>query len=302
MIRLSIRLLVVFALLGFCAGAAFAVDPPASAPPPPPAPVASAPDDDDGVLKLAEPDFTLISLPTSLRLPQFKSAFRVTHHFTRPLSCDTCPNSLAGDGFGIDNGALIGLEYRFGIVPGGEIGVYRTGDKTVELFGQYGLARQNKKVPVEVSALAAIDATNVGRATAASDYSPALGLIVSHLVGDQAAFYIEPIWVHHSNLAEKNVAHDDTFMIGLGARVRVRPTVYLVGEFTPRVSGYDPGAHQGSVGVEKRAGGHMFQLNFSNSLGTSLGQIARGGPKIVQPDGTTKQNWYFGFNITRKFF
>ena len=41
--------------------------------------------DDDGALKLAEPDFTLIGLPTALRLPKYGSAFRVTHRFTRPL-------------------------------------------------------------------------------------------------------------------------------------------------------------------------------------------------------------------------
>ena len=46
--------------------------------------------DDDTVLQPAQPDFTLAALPTSLRLPQFKSAFRVTHRFTRPLDCDTC--------------------------------------------------------------------------------------------------------------------------------------------------------------------------------------------------------------------
>ena len=35
--------------------------------------------DDDTVINPAEPDFTIISLPTSLRLPEFRSAFRVTH-------------------------------------------------------------------------------------------------------------------------------------------------------------------------------------------------------------------------------
>src|SRR5262245_17457543 len=62
---------------------------------------------DDAALNLAQPDFTLIGLPTSLRMPAFKSAFRVAHRFTRPLDCETCTNSLAGDAFGIDEGALI---------------------------------------------------------------------------------------------------------------------------------------------------------------------------------------------------
>jgi hypothetical protein len=46
--------------------------------------LARAQEDDAEALKLAEPDFTLIALPSSLRVPKFKGAFRVTHRFTRP--------------------------------------------------------------------------------------------------------------------------------------------------------------------------------------------------------------------------
>ena len=60
---------------------------------------ARAQDVDDAVLRLAEPDFTLIGLPTNLRLPQFGSAFRVTHRFTRPL------NDNFGDVAGGEEGA-----------------------------------------------------------------------------------------------------------------------------------------------------------------------------------------------------
>ena len=121
-----------------------------------PASLAFAQEEDDAVLKPAEPDYTLIGLPTALRLPKFRSAFRVTHRFTRPLDCDACSDSLLEDFFGIDSGAAIGLEYRFGIVPGGQIGIHRTSDKTIAFFAQYGLIRQ----PLDVSVIAAIDGTN----------------------------------------------------------------------------------------------------------------------------------------------
>src|SRR5882724_6504012 len=94
---------------------------------------AQAPDDE--ALKLEEPDFTLIGLPTALRLPKYKSAFRVTHRFTRALGAGDF-GDLAADLFGIDSGAQIGLEYRFGIIPSGEIGIHRTSDRTIEFFGQ----------------------------------------------------------------------------------------------------------------------------------------------------------------------
>jgi hypothetical protein len=249
----------------------------------------AAPDDDDMTIKPAEPDFTLISLPTSLRLAQFKSAFRVTHRFARPLTSDV--GGLAGDLFGLDSGAQIGLEYRFGIVRNGEIGIHRTSDKTIEFFGQYGVVRQKGKLPVDISALVSVDGTNNFR----DRYAPALGAIVSRRLGARAALYVEPTWVHHSNVQPSSSAEaNDTFMLGLGARLRVRPTVSVVAESAPRISGFRPGVNHGSLAIEKRAGGHVFQLNFSDSFATTMGQIARGGP--------SRNNWYLGFNISRKFF
>ena len=106
--------------------------------------------------------------------------------------------------------------------------------------------------------------------------------------------YVEPIWVNNTNQLPKELTdHNDTFLIGVGARVRVRPTVYLVGEVVPR-TGYKPGVNHGSFAIEKRAGGHTFQLNFSNAFGTTMGQISRGGP-----DG---DQWFMGFQISRKFY
>lgn len=249
----------------------------------------AATDDDDTTIKPAEPDFTLISLPTSLRLPRFKSAFRVTHRFARPLTSDV--GGLAGDLFGLDSGAQIGLEYRFGIVPNGEIGIHRTSDKTIELFGQYGVARQKGSLPLDISAWVSVDGTN----NFSDRYAPALGAILSRRFGARAALYVEPTWVHHSNVQPSSSAEaNDTFMVGLGARLRIRPTVSVVAESAPRVSGFRPGVNHGSLAIEKRAGGHVFQLNFSDSFATTMGQIARGG--------SSSHDWYLGFNISRKFF
>lgn len=245
--------------------------------------------DDPAALKLAEPDFTLVSLPTSLRLPTHGSAFRVTHRFTRPLNGDF--GDVASDFFGIDSGAQIGLEYRFGLMKNLQVGIHRNNTRTIAFFGQYSVLRQGAGMPVDVSALATTDGTNNFR----DSYSPALGAIISRTVRDVAALYVEPIWVNNTNQLPKELAdHNDTFMVGLGARVRVRPTVYIVGEVTPRVSGYKPGVNQGSIALEKRAGGHSFQINVSNGFGTTMSNIARGGP-----DGN---DWYLGFNISRKFF
>jgi len=253
-------------------------------------------DDDPATLKLAEPDFNLIGLPTNLRLPKFGSSFRVTHRFTRALNDNF--GDVASDFFGLDTGAQIGLEYRFGIIKNGQIGIHRTSNRTIELFSEYSAIRQTSGHALDVSALFTIEGTD----NFSDSFSPAIGAIVSRTIGDVAALYVEPIWVNNTNAQPKALVNDNsTFMVGIGARIRIRPTVYISGEVVPR-TGYkgavtdstqDAVTHT-SFAVEKRAGGHLFQLNFSNAFGTTMAQIARGGP--------VENDWYLGFNISRKFF
>jgi hypothetical protein len=246
-------------------------------------------DDPDRDLQPSQPDFTLVNLPTTLRVPRFKSAFRVTHRFARPLGQGDF-GSLLEDFFGLDNGAQIGLEYRFGIMRGTQIGIYRTSNRTIEFFAQYSALQQRSNGVLGLDVIATIEGTNNFR----DSYSPALGLVVSRELGSYGALYVEPIWVNNSNPVPSELADDnDTVMIGLGARLRIRPTVYIVGELIPRI-GFDPDVTHGTFGIEKRAGGHLFQLNFSNGFGTTMGQLARGG--------TGSEDWYIGFNISRKFF
>ena len=83
----------------------------------------------------------MIGLPTTLKMPRFASAFRVTHRFTRSLGAGDF-GDLAEDFFGFDGGAQIGLEYRFGIMSGTQIGIHRTSDRTIQFFAQHHLIGQ----------------------------------------------------------------------------------------------------------------------------------------------------------------
>lgn len=237
-----------------------------------------------------QPDFTLIALPTTLRMPRLKSAFRVTHRFTRPLGQGDF-DDLLQDFFGIDSGAVIGLEYRFGLMRGTQVGVRRTNDRTIEFLTEYNLLTQLDAKPVGLSAFASIDGTNNFR----DSYSPGLGVVVSRTLGRAGTVYANPMWVNNSNPLPSELTDDNnTVTLGLGARIRIRPSVYVVGEIIPRVAGFDPGVNQASFGVEKLLGGHVFQLNFSNGLGTLTSQLARGGAR--------NDDWFLGFNISRKFY
>jgi hypothetical protein len=269
-------------LLALAAGPVFAQTQAPAAPDP----AASNP---DSRLDPLQPDFTLATLPTTLRLPVNRSSFRVTHRFTRSLGRGDF-GDLLNDFFGFDNGAQIGLEFRYGLRPGTQLGIYRTSTRDIQIFGQQSVLQQKPDGhPIGLDVIATLEGANNLRGSKGS----ALGVLVSHKVGKVAALYVEPLFVANSNTA--NVDPDNnTGMIGLGARVRVRPATYLVGEYTPRVFGYKPGPDLASFGIEVRSGGHLFQINFSNGIGTTLRQVSQGA--------AGNDTWFIGFNISRKFF
>ena len=251
-------------------------------------------DEDDTEIDRAQLDFTVVNLPTTLRLPKFRSAFRVTHRFSRPLGQGDF-GDLVDDFFGLDGGALIGLEYRFGVWRGAQAGIYRTSNRTIQFFGQYGLLRQDDVRPVGLDVVATVEGANNFR----EQYAPALGAILSRRIADRASLYAQPLWVANTNPLPSDLADDNgTLMLGLGARVNVAGAWYGVVEFSPRLAGYRPGAHHVAFGIEGGVGGHAFQVNFSNGTGSTLGQMARGAFEDADGD----PNWHLGFNISRKFW
>ncbi len=273
-----------------------------------PSPAPAAPqqpaDDEDRLTRLVEPDFTVVNLPTTLRLPKYEFNFRLTHRFLGNLRQGSFTDQL-DNLFGLDNGAIIGLELRFAPIRHVQAIVYRNNlNKTIQFAGQYDAIRQGSSFPVSLSAIGSIEGTNNFRSghsddegeddehdhgVASGHRSPALGGVVSRTFSDWLAVYAVPMWVHHVIPSPPR----DTFYIGVGGRARISRNVYVVGEVSPRVNGFAAGDVEYAFGIERRAGGHMFQLTFTNSLGSTYGQIATGGI----PDSL-----YLGFNLGRKFY
>jgi len=284
------------------------------------APAPDPRDERDLALNLAEPDFTTVNLPTTLRLPRMKSAFRVTHRFARSLS-DGSFGDLASDLFGIDRGAQIGLEYRIGIMRGLQAGINRTSaGKVITFFGQYDAVRQSDSVPFTLDILSSIEGLNNFHKGSIVDpedneYATVLGVLLSRTIGTRAAFYLQPSFIYHANTYStagclEHLEHGhvipgctdvtttgvdtNTVLVGVSSRVRVSQGVYVLGSWTPRASGFRPGVSLKTFAIEKRLGGHAFQLNFSNSLGTTMAEHSRGA--------ANNSDWFMGFNISRKFF
>jgi hypothetical protein len=284
----------------FCARAS--AQPPVT--PPDPVPV-QAP------VKTVELDQAVVNVPTTMPLPRHKSYFRITHRFTRDFRRGSL-GQLAEDGLGLDNGAIIGLEYRFGVTSNLQAGIHRSIlGKTIHTFAKWDVRRQAADgLPFGLSVIAGIEAQN----NLQLDPQPGISATFSRTQGTRLALYAAPTYIHDAHTPTLRLAHEghdhgdgspivpgeaipgeehhDTVFIGLGARLRIRETVSLVGEVSPRVFGYRPDRAAWNVAIEKLTRGHVLQLNFGNNFDSTPGMVARGG---------SKEAFYMGFNMSRKF-
>jgi uncharacterized beta barrel domain-containing protein DUF5777 len=301
-IRSTLRLAA--AMLFFISTPAFAQDPaaPAPAPAPDPAPAQDVP---VAAPRPAQIDLNLINLPTTMSIARHHSYFRLTHRFASDLRRGDFGDQAA-DLFSLDKGAIIGLEYRFGITSNIQAGIHRSMlSKTIEMFGRWDALRQNGSMPVALSLTLSTEGLNNYH----KNYQQAVAITASRTFGDRLALYTTPAFVsdthavdiisghegHDHDLGldeDEHAGHSDTWFMGFGGRLRFSGTGYVTGEYTPRLHGYDPNAATWGVAVEKRTGGHTLQLNFTNNFGTTFGQLARGG---------NPHDIYLGFNITRRF-
>jgi hypothetical protein len=242
---------------------------------------------DDSAPQPTEPDFTIVNLPTTLRLPLYKSNFHLTHRFQGNLEDGTFGHQ-ASNLFGLDNGAAIGFEYRFAIAKHVQLAAYRTNiDRETEFYAKFDPIAQGGGMPLSMSAVVSVEGGNNFR----RDYVPAVGAVISRKVGEIAAVYATPMWVHDTAIGSGETR--ETAFLGIGGRAHIRPAVYLVGEVSPRMGGYAPNQPEYAFGLEGRVGGHVFQLNFSNTVGTTFLQTARGG---------APNSLFLGFNLARKFY
>jgi uncharacterized beta barrel domain-containing protein DUF5777 len=243
--------------------------------------------DDPAVLDPIEPDFSVVNLPTTLRLPRHGGNFHLTHRFNENLRQDGF-DTAAQNLFGLDTGANIGLEFRWGVMRNLEAIVQRTSiSRDTQFSAKYDAIHQNEARPVSLSGIVSIEGDNNFR----EHYSPAIGLVVSRKIASAVALYATPFWVH--NTTAEGTAVENTGFIGLGARIRFLPTAYLIGEVSPRLGGFVIRDPEFAFGIEKRVGAHVFALTFTNNPGTTFRQLALGGnPSTLN----------LGFNLTRKFF
>lgn len=264
--------------------------------------------------KAYEPaDDYLFSLPTGRRLDRHGLYLNFTHRFVY-----TPAFSGTGSGdtlLGLDDFSISSFGLRFGVTDKLSVSAYRSPsliDRPIELGVAYHLLDEHEGNPLNASVRASVD----GQGDFSNNFTTNLEMILSRSVTRHSQLYFVPtlslqdreLIGKPGTLASKppNLPGYNTFSLGVGGAVDIRPTVALVAEVFPTlVNGPELGIHRPAYafGIQKRVLHHAFTLGFSNSPGTVVSQ--RAGTRATflgEPSADTPSGLFIGFDLMRQIY
>jgi hypothetical protein len=208
--------------------------------------------------------------------------------------------------WGLDQATMrIGLDY--GLTKRWMIGVGRsTYQKQFDGFSKFKILRQSsgtRNIPVTISAAGSVmyksinfeDPTRINYLASNLFYSGQL--LIGRKFSESLSLQVMPTMIHY-NLVPGATDPNDVFAVGAGGRIKLSKRISLNAEYYYQLPGYKlPGTYNSlAVGVDIETGGHVFQLNFTNSTGMTERRF------ISETTGNFfKGDIHFGFTISRVF-
>ncbi len=245
----------------------------------------------------------VINLHSPERVAPGALEFRISHRFG-PL------NGGAYQLWGLDQSTIrIALEQ--GITEKLMVGAGRsTYQKTYDGFLKYALLRQSsgaRVMPVTVVVVSGIYVNSLRweNPERTNYFSSRLAfmqqLVIARKFSENFSAEVVPTWLHY-NLVNTLTDVNDIAALGFGGRYKLTKRVSVNGEYIWRIK-YSPDApnlnsyyDSFSLGVDIETGGHVFQLQVTNSLP----MIDKGF--IAETTDTWRRGGiHLGFNITREF-
>lgn len=223
--------------------------------------------------------------------------FRIMHRF-----------GFVSDGlkelFGLDQ-ASMRMSFDYGISDNFTIGIGRsTFRKELDAFLKTRLIQQTKgikNIPLTIALAAGATVwTETSFAPEKPDFSDRTAFYVQLLAGRKFSsvfsFQISPIIVH-TNMPLSEDDDKTIFAMGGGGRISISKRVALTFDYHHPFGNRNASfTNPTSLGVDIEAGGHVFQLQFSNATGMNeRAYITQTTGKFFQGDIR------FGFNLSRMF-
>ena len=247
---------------------------------------------------LQKPDFwgtRLINLPTTRSIGKGDVLFRISHRYFPAVKdgYDTF--------FGLDGPAAILLSLGYGLTDNFSFTLARSNRfKEIELSIKWTFLEQGKIQNLPFSAALNFGGSLVTQSQPgkkiwrSENVRMNLQLSLSHKLNDSLSFLLVPSYSSNANQWE--VSSEGTFALGTGVRFSFTNDLSLLLEWMPVLSGYKANSSGWGLGLEKKIGGHVFQVFVLNTPGLTSPQYLPGGDFCLK-----NSEFRLGFNIFRWF-
>lgn len=275
-------------------------------------------------------DDRLISLPTGKRLERHGLLVSFTHRFPYESAFTGVArgHTLAG----LDDFSASAFGFTFGVTSRLFVAAYRAPSvigRPIELMAGYQLAQERDGDPLNATVRFSVDGQN----DFSRNFTTNLEAIISRSLEPRASLYFVPtVSIHNrpvlaatSSLTNppafqpcaQALANDippsmhvhpcaNTFSLGVGLAVDVRPTIAVIAEVNPTLAnGQELGIHRPpfSIGIQKKIWRHAFTFGVTTAPGTTVAQ--RSGTRATflrDPHADTPSGLFVGFNLSRQLF
>jgi mono/diheme cytochrome c family protein len=236
---------------------------------------------------------SLANLPTDTPIEGGHFQFRIAHRFFPAV------DSGRRTFFGLDGPGAILLGFGYGLSDRLSVTLGRTNQfQEWDLAFHYRALAATEDLPFGLALHAGTSLTTAaypGRTVFSSpNFRAHVELSLSGRLSDRISLLVVPAFV--SNPDQRDPGGRGTFALGLGGRWMFLDEIAFIAEWIPVLSGYRAGANSWSFGLEKKIGGHVFQIFILNAVGSTPGQYLP-GPDLRDQDTHPR----IGFNIYRTF-
>ncbi len=253
----------------------------------------------------------LINAQTNETVKKGTLDFRITHRF----------GDVAGSGggihnfYGFDNANNIRFSFDYGISDRLQLGIGRSKiGENIDGSIKYKIMEQVEKgFPVSIVAYANMVITpkldlNNEFGAFVNRFSYSYQIIATTKINRKVSVGLLPTYIHrnmiHAATNSSNGAQEtnDIFSAGIMGRVKITQSLALIAEYFYTFSDFrmnnttSPYYMPLGIGVEIETGGHVFQMNLTNTAG-----IVNQDFIPTSPDSWLKGQYKLGFTISRVF-
>jgi mono/diheme cytochrome c family protein len=214
--------------------------------------------------------------------------------------------------FGLDGVALPSFGFVYGATDKLSFSAYRSPsliNRPIQLMAAYSLLDEHHDAPFNLKARFSVE----GQDNFQKNFTENLEAIVSRSITSRAQIYVVPTMSFNARpLSQGGIRSSDianlpgfnTFSLGIGAAVDIRPTVALLAEVIPTLAnGRELGIHRPaySFGIQKKIWRHAFTLGLTTGPGTTVSQRAGTRAQFLRdPGADTPGGLFLGFDLTRQ--